>query len=77
MKLEVGQIFNKNGKEYCVLELLSFNNKEYVLFSVESTKLDYLFYEIISQHDDYRLNLVTDNMELYELMNKVGGNKDE
>lgn len=62
----------KNDYIYCVIDILDFNMKKYVLFSVESddeedNELDYLFYEIVKNNSNYELNLVTDENINYEL----------
>lgn len=75
--LEVGQVFNKNDKVFCVLDIIDFNMKKYALFSVESDKLDYVFYEVIANEDGYNLNVVNDNKIIFELFNIIEGEKDE
>jgi hypothetical protein len=62
---------------YCVLDIIEFNSKNYVLFSVEGDKLEYLFYEIISNNNGYNLNLVNDDLIKYNLMNIIEGGKNE
>ena len=77
MMLEVGHILKKNGRTFCVLDILEFNMKKYVLFSVEDTKLEFLFYEILPSSDGYHLNLVKDDELEFKLFELVEGEKDE
>ena len=61
--LEVGKEIIRDGKTYCVLDFLRYHGKNYVLFSVEDNKIDYVFYEIVSQDEKgYNLELVTDRL---------------
>lgn len=57
---KVGQIFNKEGKEFCLLEIINYNNCVYGFFSIEDKKLDYIFYEIKQTEMGYNLNVVVD-----------------
>lgn len=71
--LEVGQIFKRNNSELCLLKFLEFDNKHYALFSVENTKIEYLFYEIIynSGNGSFNLSMVVDdelNNILFEMI---------
>lgn len=80
--LEVGQIFRKNDQIYCVIDVLDFNMKKYVLFSVESdgeeeNELDYSFYEIVKNNSNFELSLVMDENINYELFKIVEGEKND
>ena len=71
MMLEIGQEFNKNGSRYCLLEILEYNLKKYVLFSVESEKIEYLFYEVFQEGKNYNFSLVTDEETKFALYEQV------
>ncbi len=45
--LEVGHEFKRNGVQYCVIDFMLYNQKQYCLLSVEKKdeKLDFEFYE--------------------------------
>ena len=58
---EVGQIFNKDGIEYCVLDLIEYNNNTYIFMSVEDGNIEYLFYEVKKINDGYNLELIIDD----------------
>lgn len=66
--LEVGQIFNKNNATYCVLDLIDYDGKNYVLFSKESDKIAYIFYEILETIDGYNLVEVDDEKINFALL---------
>ena len=69
--LKEGQFFVKNGKTYGVLDLLKYNNGDYVFMSIESGKeIDYKFYSIKYDETkkDYNLALVENQDVLFELM---------
>lgn len=76
--LEIGQTFNKNGYELCLIELLLLNNSQYALFSVEnindkSIPLTYKFYLVNYINGDYKLDEVVDEkllFQLYEIIEK-------
>ena len=73
--LEIGQIFNKNGVEYCLLDILILDDKKYALFSLETDKLSFSFYEIIENETDYDLKFIDDqqlNFHLLELYEEKG-----
>lgn len=55
----IGQVFKKDGQEICILDIIQYENRQYAFMSVESEKLEYLFYEIIQVNQGYNLNLVT------------------
>lgn len=73
MKLEIGHIFEKNGITYCVLDILDYEGKKYILFSIEDDKLDYLFYEVEYANHEYILNLLTDELLINKLFEIVEG----
>lgn len=58
---EVGQIFNKDGIEYCVLDLIEYNNNTYIFMSVEDGNIEYLFYEVKKTNNGYNLELIIDD----------------
>lgn len=71
--LEVGQIFKRNDNELCLLKLIEYDNKHYALFSVENTKMEYLFYEVLynTNNGSFNLTLVNDddlNNVLFEIV---------
>lgn len=77
MNFVVGQVFNKNGNMYCVLDLITYNLKNYVLFSVESGKQFYFdIFEINTSFDRYDLIKVNNQaifnsvMEIFEMREK-------
>ena len=56
---------------FCVLELLNYNNSYYALFSKETDKVEYVFYEVIKVDGGYTLLEVEDdklNFALFELI---------
>ena len=71
--LEIGQIFNKNGKEYCFLDTIHLEGQEYLCFSIEENKkLDYMFYTVKSfdEVNGYNLEPIKDenlHMKLFEI----------
>lgn len=67
--LEIGQIFEKNGYEFCVLDIIDYNMKKYVLFSIEAEKVEYAFYEINFINDRYNLKKIDDNLVECTLFN--------
>jgi len=72
MKLEVGQFFKINGKEYGLLDIIDFENVQYYLFSIKSNgKLDYKFYTIdYYDNEKFELNTIKDEelkMKLLEI----------
>lgn len=67
MTLEVGQVFNKFGMSFYVLDILDFNFKKYVLMAMEKEKTQYHFYEVISNGKDYKLKMVEDDLLEYNL----------
>ena len=72
---EEGQIFNKDGDEYCVLDVLEYEGKTFVLFSIESGKVGFSFYQVDLEGDNYNLvSVIDDNlnnilMNMYEEKN--------
>ncbi len=56
-----GQVLEKNGKEYTVIDKFSFNKKEYILFAIGDGKIECVFYEVTkSDHEGSDLKKVTD-----------------
>ena len=74
--LEIGQMFKKNGYTYCVLDFVNFDNKKYVLFSLESEKLSYLFYEIHEDETGYNLLKVNDDNLNFKLLEIIENKED-
>lgn len=73
--LEVGKVFNKNGLTLCVLDFVDYKMKKYVLMSVEDEKIEYSFFEVIMNGNDYRLSIVTDeelSNNLFSILEKEG-----
>ncbi len=71
--LEVGQIYKKNGYTYCLIDIINYENKKYGLFSLESNKIAYIFYEIFETNNGYSLKRVNDeqlNFKLLEIIEK-------
>ena len=68
---EVGKVFKKNGKDYCVLDILDYNYKKYLLLSEKGEKISFDFYEItMPDNNNYELVMVNDanlNNSLFEL----------
>jgi len=75
MNFKVGQVFNINGNELCLLELINYGNDLYGLFSMEDKKFSYIFYQIVDTGSNYQLISVVDDdmnnmlMTIYEEMN--------
>lgn len=75
MNFQVGQVFNKNNNEMCLLELINYENKLYGLFSMESNKVTFIFYEIYDTGTNYKLLAITDDnlnnklLSIFEEMN--------
>ena len=72
----VGQVIEKNGKKYVVIDLISENKnkykKRYVVFAVVEEKVDYVFYEIINMTSKgYDLKEVTDSKIKKFLFDKI------
>jgi len=55
---EVGQVFKKNGIEYCVVDILQCDNKDYLLISNAANKIDFEFFEV-RRPDDNHYELLT------------------
>ncbi len=57
----VGQLIEKNGKKYLVVDIVSIDRKKYVLFAIIDAKINYVFYEIVNMtHNGYDLEEVKD-----------------
>ena len=59
--LEIGHEFERNGVQFCVVDIVDLNNKSYCFLSEErrNEKMDFHFYEYsISSTGDVNLDLV-------------------
>ena len=65
----IGQVFNKDGYDFCILDLIDYNGKKYALLSVEKEQIEYLFYEIVHNEDGYELIHIYDNEIEFALFN--------
>lgn len=74
---QIGQIFNKNGIEMCVVDIIEYNMKKYLLMSQENECIDYVFYEMQKSELGYKLIKINDDELNYNLFNICGGIKDE
>lgn len=68
--LEVGQVFERNGYELCLIELFVYNNVQYAMFSIENMnenndKLKYKFYSVNYTEDGYELKEVVEENLLF------------
>ena len=67
---EVGHVFKRNGIDYCVIDIIKYNNKEYLLLSNNVGGIDYDFYLLSKPNDSQlRLSKVTDEKLELQLMN--------
>lgn len=77
MNFEEGQIIERDGKTFCVLDIIEYNNDVYILMSRESEKIGYGFFKHEKVNGGHRLALVTNEdlnqklMEIYERRNLV------
>jgi len=62
--LKIGQTFNINNEIFCVLDLISFVDRNFVFFSKEIDKIKYVLYEYICIDGKYNFIEVEDK-ELY------------
>lgn len=69
--LEVGQTFKKNGYDLCVLDLINYDGRNFALLAVEKDKLEYLFYEMIKNDNNFDLKLVSDNETNFALFDII------
>lgn len=69
--LEIGKTFNKNGYDFCVLDLIDYYGKKYALFSKEKDNISFEFYEILENSDGYSLILVTNEELKFNLLSMV------
>lgn len=60
MRFKVGQIFEKEGKKLCLIEIIEYSGETYGLFSVEDVKFYYIFYQLIDTGINYNLIPVLD-----------------
>lgn len=67
--LQIGQVFNKNGLNLYVLDIIDYNFKKYVLFTLEDEELQYLFYEMEITKNGCNLKMVEDNKLEFTLFN--------
>ena len=65
MIFEEGQIFNKDGVEFCVLDTIEYNGDNYVLMSIETGEkgIGFSFYHISLNNNEYELEYI-DNEEI-------------
>ena len=73
--LEVGHEFKRKSSNYCVIDKIIFNNKTYLLLSVENPndKLNFVFYECYQTPNNNKLKIVSDEntiMSLLDLLEK-------
>ena len=67
MNLQIGQIFERENKELCLLDFVDYENQKYALFSIEDkdanskNKLYYNFYKIEQLSGGYKLYVVDDD----------------
>ena len=72
--LNIGQFFNKNGYEYCLIEKIKLGNTKYYLFSMEKDKkIGYKFYTLnsYSEEEGYDFEPVKDmeiKAQLYNIL---------
>jgi len=80
MNFKIGQVFKKNGNTYCVLDKISYNQRMYILFSVENKVFWFDFYEVNADIDGYNLTKVEDQelfnnlMEIFEKKEEIRAN---
>ena len=68
--LEVGHEFERNGINYCVVDIVDYENKSYCLLSIEkeNEKISFAFYEYkVEMNGDFTLDSVEDE----ELISKL------
>ena len=73
---KIGQVFHKNGFDFCILDILEYESKQYLLCSVEKDKLEYIFYDVHYESGKYNLVQVLDQQlefNLFELFEQKGG----
>lgn len=71
--LEVGKTFIRNGKTFCLIDLLNYNYEKYAVFSVEDKQISFMIYKVEESDNDYRLTQVTDDQlkfTLFEMIEK-------
>lgn len=61
MNFKEGQILNIENNNLCLLKIINYQSKVYGLFSLETNKLVYLFYEIVDTGNGYNLFRVVDD----------------
>ena len=71
--LKIGQIFEKDGIELCLLEIVELFDKKYVLFSAQLEKMEYYFYEVVFLEEGYKFIMVEDEEINNKLFNSIGG----
>jgi len=80
MNFKIGQVIKKNGNTYCVLDKISYNQRMYILFSVENKVFWFDFYEVNANIDGYNLTKVEDQelfnnlMEIFEKKEEIRAN---
>lgn len=76
--LEIGHEFKRNGTQYCVVDFMIYNQKQYCLLSVErkNEKLDFEFYECsFGPNGGINMDLVEDTSLLSNLFGILEGEK--
>ena len=72
---KVGQVFNKNGKDYCVIDIINYMDKTFLLLSEQDDKISFFFYDVILLNNNYKLlkvknqSLINELYSLYEERN--------
>jgi len=80
MNFKIGQVFKKNGNTYCVLDKISYNQRMYILFSVENKVFWFDFYEVNADIDGYNLTKIKEQdlfnnlMEIFEKKEEIRAN---
>ncbi len=66
-----GQVFKKNGINYCVIDILHLDNEMYLLLAEQLETISYVFYKVkIVNNNSYDLTVVDDellNSKLFEM----------
>lgn len=74
-QIEIGYEFLRNGKNYCLIDIVDLNSKQYALFSIEESghKMNFEFCEMTRNSEGYFFDRVTDdniNNLLFEKMER-------
>lgn len=73
--LEIGKEFIMNGYNYCILDIFTFENYDFVLFSKEKDKVGYEFYYYNFDGKNYNFKIVEDkdlNFKLLKFIESKG-----